>query len=77
MTSRRKWHVSNWNVKSSTNWFQALCCSSSLASLSSQSGGASDMHAFDVQMLWTRIVMWTGRTHVLAAQVHETSISSV
>ena len=34
-------------------WIHALCCSSSLASPSSQSGGAFAMLVFDVQMLWT------------------------
>ena len=64
-----------WSVMSSSTWFQALCCSSSLSSLSSQEGGASAMLVFDVQMLWTGMMMWTDRTHVLAAQVQETTIS--
>ena len=42
--------------------------------LSSQGGGASAMLVFDVQMLWIRMMMWTDRTHVLAAQVQETTI---
>ena len=41
------------NVKSSLEWIHALCCSSSLASPSSQGGGAFAMLVFDVQMLWT------------------------
>ena len=32
-----------WSVKSSSTWFQALCCSCSLSSLSSQGGGVSAM----------------------------------
>ena len=32
------------------------------------------MLVFDVHMLWTGVMLWTGRTHVLAAQVQETTI---
>ena len=63
-----------WNVKSSSNWFQALCCSSAPSSLSSQGGGASGMLVFVAQMLWTGMVVWTSCTHVLAVQVRETTI---
>ena len=62
------------SVMSSSMWFQALCCSSSLASLSSQGGGTSSMLVFDIRMLCTGMMMWTGRTHVQAAQVQETTI---
>ena len=45
-----------------------------IATLSSQGGGASAMLVFDVQMLLTGMMVWTGRTHVLAAPVQETTI---
>ena len=58
------------SVKSSSRWCQALCCSSSLASLSSPGWYI----ILDVQMLYTRMMMWTSRTHVLATQDQETTI---
>ena len=63
-----------WNVKSSSERFQASCCSPSLSSLSSQGGAASAVLVFEVQMLCIGMMMWTDRTHVLAAQVQETTI---